>query len=176
VSSPLPTKIVWENGPIDGLHDIVCLEDSVDDRNVLSRDLVDRDVANFVPRVWRIDEEKEVPAVKCGLHRAAIWLEQSCLARAGSTTEGRDDAPEDNNDRRLGVRDQSETLINHKAGRENRRKVQSLKHDLYASTIGGAPSEFRTKGCVKGWTHVAETQSSKGFDLLGEHLVLIECV
>jgi len=73
------------------------------------------------------------------------------LSAGRGITEGRDDAPEDNNDRRLGVRDQSEALINHKAGRENRRKVQSLKHDLYASTIGSAPSEFRTKGCVEGW-------------------------
>lgn len=54
------------------------------DGNVLSGDLVDRDVTNFVPRVWRIDEEKEVPAVKCGFHRATTWLEaQSHLARGG---------------------------------------------------------------------------------------------
>ena len=70
MSSPLPTRLVWGNGPIDGLHDVVCLEDSVHDRDVLSGDLVDRDVAILVPRVWRIDEEKEVPAVKRGLHRA----------------------------------------------------------------------------------------------------------
>jgi len=70
---------------MDDLHDVVCLENSVHDGNVLSGDLVDRDVANFVPRVWRIDKEKEVPAVKCGLHRAAIWLEQSHLARGGGS-------------------------------------------------------------------------------------------
>lgn len=106
------------------LHDVVRLENSVDDGNVLSGDLVDRDVANLVPRVWRIDEEKEVPAVKCGLHGATMWSEaQSHLARGGVPSRRRDDAPEDNNDRRLGVRDQPKTLINHKAGRENRSKV-----------------------------------------------------
>ena len=64
------------------------LENSVHDGNVLSGDLVDRDVANFVPRIWRIDEEEEVPAVKCGLHGATMWSEaQSHLAWGGGTIE-----------------------------------------------------------------------------------------
>ncbi len=38
------------------------------DGDVLSWDLVDRDVAVFIARVWRVDEEKDVPAVKRWLH------------------------------------------------------------------------------------------------------------
>jgi hypothetical protein len=57
-----------ENTPIHHLHDVVCLEDSVHNGNVLSWDLVDRDIANFIPHVWRVDKEKDVPAIKCRLH------------------------------------------------------------------------------------------------------------
>jgi hypothetical protein len=57
-----------ENTPIDHFHDVVCLEDSVHNGNVLSWDLVDRDVANLIPLVWRVDKEKDVPAMKRWLH------------------------------------------------------------------------------------------------------------
>lgn len=47
-----------------------------------------------------------------------------------SDLEGRSSAPEDNNDWRLCVRDQSETFPNHKARCEDRGKVEDLKQDL----------------------------------------------
>ena len=57
-----------DNTPIDRLHDVVCLEDSVHNGYVLSWDLVDCDVANFIPHVWRVDKEEDVPAIKRWLH------------------------------------------------------------------------------------------------------------
>ena len=68
MSSLSSTGYSDENTPIDHLHDVVCLEDSVHDGNVLSWDLVDSDVANFIPHVWRVDKEKDVPAMKCWFH------------------------------------------------------------------------------------------------------------
>lgn len=58
-----------KNGPVDHLHDVVCFEDSVHNGDVLSWDLVDRDVAIFVPRVCWVDEEKDVPTMERWLHR-----------------------------------------------------------------------------------------------------------
>jgi len=98
------------------------------DGDVLARDLVDGDITGFKPSVWRVDEEEEVPSVKCGFHGAA----------------------EDNNDRRLCVRDQSETLPNHKAGCEDRGKVEDLKQDM------------------------AKAKPSKSFEFLREHLLLLK--
>jgi len=57
---------------MDRLYDVVCLENSVNDGNVLSRDLVDGDVADLVARVRWVDEEKEVPAVERWFHGATI--------------------------------------------------------------------------------------------------------
>ena len=48
----------------------MCFEDSVHNGDVLSRDFVDRDIADFVSCVRRVGEEKDVPAVKRWLHRA----------------------------------------------------------------------------------------------------------
>ena len=85
-----PTRLAWKNGPIYDLHNVVRLKNSVHDGNILSGDLVNCDVANFVPCIWRINEEKEVPAVKCGLHRATIWPEAEIrLAWGGSTIGGK---------------------------------------------------------------------------------------
>lgn len=47
-----------------------------------------------------------------------------------TTSSGKDDAPEDNNNRRFGVRDQPETLVNHKTRREDRGEVEGLKENL----------------------------------------------
>lgn len=93
------------------------------DGDVLSRDLVDGDVANLVAGVRWVDEEKEVPAVERWFHGATIRFRRAkeLSTRVGEREfiEGRIDVPEDNNDRRLGVRDQSETLINHETGCEH---------------------------------------------------------
>jgi hypothetical protein len=50
---------------------------SMYDGDILARDLVDGDITNFVPGVRRVDEEKEVPAVKCRFHRAAVWAQSA---------------------------------------------------------------------------------------------------
>jgi hypothetical protein len=104
---------------MDRLYDVVCLENSVHDGDFLSRDLVDGDVADLVARVRWVDEKKEVPAVESWFHGAAISFRGgdalSRRVREGEFIEGKIGAPEDDNDWRLGVRDQSETLINHKA-------------------------------------------------------------
>jgi hypothetical protein len=52
------------------------------------------------------------------------------LGKGEGFIKGRVDEPEDNDDRRLGVRDQSETFVDHKAGCEDRGKVEYLKYDL----------------------------------------------
>lgn len=57
-----------ENTPIDHLHDVVRLKDSVHNGNVLSWDLVNCDVTNFIPHIWRVDKEKDIPAIKRRLH------------------------------------------------------------------------------------------------------------
>jgi hypothetical protein len=42
--------------------------------DVLALNVVDDDIADFIPNVWgRVDKEEEVPTVKCLLHRAAEW-------------------------------------------------------------------------------------------------------
>ena len=61
---------VKKNAPVDHLHDVVCFEYSVNNGDILSWDFVDRDVANFVSRVWRVDKKKDVPTMKRWLHRA----------------------------------------------------------------------------------------------------------
>lgn len=99
----------------------MCFEDSVHDGDVLSWDFVNRDVANFVSRVWRIGEEKDVSAVKRWLHRAT----GRGLRRVMSIKKV--DAPKDNNNRRLGVCDQPETFVDHKTRRKDRSKVEGLK-------------------------------------------------
>lgn len=68
MSSLSSTGYSDENTPIDHLHDVVRLEDSVHNGNVLSWDLVDCNVANFIPHIWRVDKEKDVPAIKRRLH------------------------------------------------------------------------------------------------------------
>ena len=72
MSSPSSTCYSDEDAPIDHLHDVVCLEDSVHNGNVLSWDLVDCDVADFIPLVLRVDEEKDVPAMERRFHRATL--------------------------------------------------------------------------------------------------------
>ena len=54
-------------GLLSSLH-----ENSVHDGDVLSRDLVDGDVAELVARVRWVDEKKEVPAVERWFHGATI--------------------------------------------------------------------------------------------------------
>jgi hypothetical protein len=44
--------------------------------------------------------------------------------------EERVDSPQDNNDGRLGVRDQTKALIDHKTRCEDRGKVEDLKYKL----------------------------------------------
>jgi hypothetical protein len=81
---------------MDRLYDAMRLENSVDDGNVLSRDLVDGDVANLVARVRWVDEEKEIPAMERWFHRATISIRRAeafsmrvggrgCSSRKGST-------------------------------------------------------------------------------------------
>jgi hypothetical protein len=60
-----------ENKPFDRLHDVMCLQNSVYDGDVLSRNLVYSDVTDFIARIVWVDEEEEIPAVECWFHRAA---------------------------------------------------------------------------------------------------------
>lgn len=48
----------------------MCLQNSVYNGDVLSRDLVYSDVTDFIARIGWIDEEKEIPAVECWFHGA----------------------------------------------------------------------------------------------------------
>jgi hypothetical protein len=80
----------------------------------------------------RVDKEEEVPAVKCWLHRVAEWGSQGQTHQHTRTKglEIRRGAPEDDNDRRLCVPEQFETLPSHEPGCEDRGKVKDLKQDL----------------------------------------------
>ncbi len=49
---------------------------------------------------------------------------------AGGVIEERVDSPQDNNNGRLGVRDQTKALIDHKARCKDRGKVEDLKDEL----------------------------------------------
>jgi hypothetical protein len=49
---------------------------SMHDGDVLARNVVDGDITDFIPSVRGVDEEEEVPTIKCWLHRAAEWGSQ----------------------------------------------------------------------------------------------------
>lgn len=97
------------------------------DGDVLSWDFVDRDVANFVSRVWRVDEEKDVPTVKRRLHRATGDGLKCNTRSAQEMNSGKVDAPKDNNNRRFSVCNQPETLVNHKTRREDGSEIEGLE-------------------------------------------------
>jgi hypothetical protein len=48
-------------------------KDSMHDGDVLAWNVINGDIADFIPSVRGVDEEEEVPTVKCWLHRAAEW-------------------------------------------------------------------------------------------------------
>ena len=70
MSLPPPCGLRGKDEPINSLHDVMRLEHTMHDRDVLARDPVDGDVARLVAFVRRVDEEEEVTAVECRFHRA----------------------------------------------------------------------------------------------------------
>lgn len=112
------------------------LENAMHDRDVLAGDTVDSDVARLVALVLRVDEEKEVPTVERRLHGTA----ECCTSARGSENdlmgERKDHAPEDDDNRRLCICDQSEAFPDHETRGEDRCKVEDLKEDLWVEWVG----------------------------------------
>jgi hypothetical protein len=57
--------------PIDSLHDIMRLENTMHNRNVLARDPIHCDVTRLVAFVCRVDEEEQVSTIERRFHGAA---------------------------------------------------------------------------------------------------------
>jgi len=110
------------------------------DRDVLAGDPVDGDVARLVALVRKVDEEEAVPAID------ASSMEPLCRARKANTSargsendgmgERKDDTPEDDDNRRLCICDQSVAPLDHETRGEDGGKVEDLKEDLWAEWVG----------------------------------------
>ena len=116
------------------------LEHAVDDGDVRAWDLVHRDVARLVPLIWRVRQEEQVPAVERGFHRATVNvcspsfrqppLSNTRLPPNKTRKLERENSPEDDDDRRLGVREEAQAFPDHKSGREHGHEVEDLEEHL----------------------------------------------
>ena len=111
------------------------LQHPVHDRDVRPWNFVHRDVARLVPLIRRVRQEQEVPAVERGLHRATSSRVSrqafSCfLPRAPPPLYLNGNAPEHDDDRGLGVRDEPEALPDHEPGGEHGHEVEDLQEHL----------------------------------------------
>ena len=93
-----------------------------------SRDLVHRDITNIVAVLRGVSKEEQVSAVECGFHRSAdkvrrgfAQLSKGVVKRAGTKS-----VPEDDDDWRFSVCQESETFPDHEARGHDRGKVEYL--------------------------------------------------
>ena len=92
---------------------------------VSSRDLVYRDIADGVPVLRGVGEEEQVSAVERGFHRSTEEVRRGFfLIRYRQI--GTKKIPQDDDDWRLGVCQESETFPDHEAGSHDRCKVKDL--------------------------------------------------
>ena len=97
----------------------------MDDRDLSTRDLVYRNVARLVPLIGRIREEEQVAAVECWLHGTAARGQGS--VRTSKRVRTKYAAPKDDDNWRLRIGYQPETLPHHKSCREHGREIQDLE-------------------------------------------------
>lgn len=93
-----------------------------------SRNLVYRDIPDVVPLFGRIGEEEQVSAIKCGFHGSTDKVRRR-FAQLGTGVVRKVDTkkiPQDHNDRRFSVGQESETFPDHETGSHDRCKVQHL--------------------------------------------------
>ena len=135
---PLPPSKKKSDEPIDSFHDVMSLENTMYNRDVLAGDPVDGDIARLVALVRGVDEEEKVPAVERWLHGAAerCVRERECVDARIGERERKVHAPEDDDNRRLCICDQPEAFPDHETRGEDRGKVEDLEKDLCAGGVG----------------------------------------
>lgn len=100
-----------------------------------SGNLVDRDITNVVPLSRGIREEEQVSAGECGFHRFTnkdrdIHSIRHRYVVRESCANG---IPQDDDDRRFSIGQESETFPDHEARSHDRRKVEYLQQNLMCS-------------------------------------------
>ena len=92
-----------------------------------SWNLVHGDITNVVPLLGRICEEEQVSAIECGFHRSADRVQDIQLGTSVEQEVRVKDVRQNDDDRRFGVCQESETFPDHEAGSHDRCKVEYLQ-------------------------------------------------
>lgn len=165
----LPRGLRCEGGkdePIDSFRDVMSLENTMHNRDILARNPVDGDVARLVAFVRRVDEEEEVTAIERWFHRAAeLCMHETRMRRAHRSEnnlmgERKVHAPEHDDNGRLCICDKPEAFPYHETRGEDRSKIEDLEEDLLAKW-----GRFIRTPDAEGDTHMTKAKPSEGFDL-----------